>query len=730
MSDITCIKNESPKGLAVFLQPISQNNKNLYETAFFGLIWVEKGKFLPEIQDIYQEASTIDYQKIVNQPETIFEQSLQKLNNALRPRLKQKNNFHLLYGLKVRDKILFSFFGKIFALFIEKKPGNEMAVTTLDDLIQNETGRIFPQFLTGNLTSNQSIFFSLNHLNTYFTPLRLATSLFSSPNALWQIKEAVAKLAPTLPFGSLHILYSSKPADPSLASMKNLIATEAKTEQILTPPILPDLKPMIKKSSQAGLEAMRRLWQKTQIIKTIPKQISATIASAISSFHRQPRPSFSLTPSVSAKRKHFTLPSINIKIILHHWRDQCSAIGQTLRHKFSQVPPWLLRQAVRLKIFWGQKADALIHYVIEKFNNLPRVSQILILFLIILLFIFGESAIYLYKTQATRESKTLVAAEITKIQQSLTEAKAGLIYNDEEKTRQAFITAQEIFKNLSQNPYLKNTTKNQLVREMRQMEIEVNHIIILKPSVLLEFKDQKMPTRVISLNGQTYLLSENSLLKLNKTDNPADSRLSVIYQNLSLNFDKIAADPDRNLIILATKNKVIEFNPKDQSSNIVNVTLNNPKDINTYNRRLYILASEPANILRLNKVGDQFTAQVWQKEKTNLINGLSLAVNGDVFVLQQSGEVWKFKNGYKKDFKLGLIEPALTAPSKILMSADGSQFYIFDPSNKRLAVFDISGKFLKQYLAETNNDLQDFAIDEKNKKIYLLTNKGITVSGY
>jgi len=66
------------------------------------------------------------------------------------------------------------------------------------------------------------------------------------------------------------------------------------------------------------------------------------------------------------------------------------------------------------------------------------------------------------------------------------------------------------------------------------------------------------------------------------------------------------------------------------------------------------------------------------------------------------------------------IDPPFTAAKKIYVSPDLEYIYILEPANKRLAIFDKTGKFLSQYQFVNLDDLKDFTIDEKTKKIYLL----------
>ena len=100
-------------------------------------------------------------------------------------------------------------------------------------------------------------------------------------------------------------------------------------------------------------------------------------------------------------------------------------------------------------------------------------------------------------------------------------------------------------------------------------------------------------------------------------------------------------------------------------------------------------------------------------------------IDGFVYVLKNNGELLEFAKGKKEDFSLEAIEPALTHATKVIVSQKEKYIYILDAAEKRLIIFDKSGKFINQYTSDKFNDLKDFAINETSKKIYLLNNTSV-----
>lgn len=689
MTDITCIDNDKRDGLQIFMRPMPVNSGNPEETVFFGIIWTDKTKTSKEIHNLYQEVTEPDQANIAGQEEVFFEQALQKINTLLQSYDKEeKEEFNLLFGLKCKNKILFSQKGKIFSLLIDRKSANNIVASPLAGLLnKSEEDRFFPHFAAGNLSFHQSIFFSTDNISTYFTPVRLATLLFSSGNALWQIRDSVAKLDPNLPFGAFHMLYKEKGqnTERSLSSIQNLNATAAQTEKILTPPILPNLSPVLKNTGNLLI-----------------KKFGALAGLTINAFKKS-------SPPVRARLKRTSLH-----------------LGKNARHGLV----WLLIKTKQGFLYlMSHKPSSVISRLIDKFNNLHFRAKIVTIALVTLIFLFLQSMIYLQYTSGSRNQQKIIGDAVTEIQNDLTQVNAALIYRDEAKARSFLASAQSAFDALTQNSRFKDEKqKNQFVDEMKKYDDTLRHLYVLQTNPVVEFTNQKEPENLVLLGNNLYLLSDNSLLKLDT----AKKTLDVVYQNLSLNFKYLAANTDSKSLILfdPDKNMAIEYFPAKNSSDQIKLpAIGQINNMDVYGKRVYVLAGNPLSIYRLTKNGEEFTSATWLKEKVDLSNGVSLAVDGDLYVLKNTGELTKLQSGRKKDFSLTGIEPPLGTSDKILTDENDDYLYVWETQNQRLAVFNKKGTLLAQYQAPEAGVVQDFSIDEKNKKVFLLTDKGVFEAG-
>jgi hypothetical protein len=224
----------------------------------------------------------------------------------------------------------------------------------------------------------------------------------------------------------------------------------------------------------------------------------------------------------------------------------------------------------------------------------------------------------------------------------------------------------------------------------------------------------------------------------------ADNNKKVIYKiNLStkitaiLTSDKIISYLNYPIIdktgaIYYLDNKqIIQLDPKTDRLNVIKFNYDDKQNIlgiATYNGRLYALDKANNQIYRyslLNNVYNQGEARL--KDSLDMSSVVSFAIDttgaqSDVYFLKSGGEVAKYYDGKNLGFKLDGIEPVCKNAAKILILKN---LYILDPENKRLAVFDKNGKFIKQYQSDKLTNPKDFFVDESGKKAYFLNDRSI-----
>jgi hypothetical protein len=118
----------------------------------------------------------------------------------------------------------------------------------------------------------------------------------------------------------------------------------------------------------------------------------------------------------------------------------------------------------------------------------------------------------------------------------------------------------------------------------------------------------------------------------------------------------------------------------------------------------------------------------------DLEGAIDMAIDGNIFILKEGGEVMRLLRGEVKPFTIRhLPEEALKNATKIYKVFDG-HLYFLDPKAGRVLVATSGGgagegSYVQQYILEGDQigDLKDIFVDEEETKMYVIDEKRIHV---
>lgn len=111
--------------------------------------------------------------------------------------------------------------------------------------------------------------------------------------------------------------------------------------------------------------------------------------------------------------------------------------------------------------------------------------------------------------------------------------------------------------------------------------------------------------------------------------------------------------------------------------------------------------------------------------QVNLSRATSMAIDGDVWVLNRTGTIQRFRGGASVAFQLSGLKTPLKNPTAIYTSPEVDALYVADSGNQRVVVFDKNGRFtgeFKPYAEKSDafKSLQDLTVNETKRKMYLV----------
>jgi hypothetical protein len=145
-------------------------------------------------------------------------------------------------------------------------------------------------------------------------------------------------------------------------------------------------------------------------------------------------------------------------------------------------------------------------------------------------------------------------------------------------------------------------------------------------------------------------------------------------------------------------------------------------DIASYDGNLYVLDPRGNQIHRYLPASNGYDSEPTAilDNRADIDTAVALAVETDIFILNEEGEVHRFRNGVDATLALSGIDRPLDAPAGIYPVGASDELYIADSGNKRVVVADREGIFRRQLVSNSITDLEAMAIDPIAGQLYVV----------
>lgn len=285
--------------------------------------------------------------------------------------------------------------------------------------------------------------------------------------------------------------------------------------------------------------------------------------------------------------------------------------------------------------------------------------------------------------------------------------------------------------------------------------IEKNDVERIK-ELLQEAENLKKEGLSIKEIDETYLLIKEHLVSFYSGE--FIENLTLLGEAKKINPEKIIFN-GRDIYLYSTKSSTIEVLNSEKSYSLEENHL--PVVVSTDNDKIFLF-SAPDNLYTIEKntilkkklnlpyedcvflslsffLGNPYFLDsqgyiinysdrnpfFWTKNKEERVeNGRSIAIDGSVFVLDESGDIHRYYMREKREVVSFSIFPLLSE-EKELYTSRYSPLFIFDKEEERVVVVSKEGELLKQLYLKELKGLNDIAVSSDGKKIYLLVNKQV-----
>ncbi len=433
-------------------------------------------------------------------------------------------------------------------------------------------------------------------------------------------------------------------------------------------------------------------------------------------------------------RGGFSLPSLSALVV---------PTGDAVRRLFSRVSPRLKSaassarsRAVSSGVFG--RAQAWVASVIADLSHPKRKKRAHLLLLAGAVALLLVIWLFVHLLTFSQQSKTRAELEelVAQIDRNIQLAENQRLMGDMEKANTILRDAETSAKTVIDNESgLFRVEANNLLLRIRSKKEEINNVSrIASPTVAANLEAAKADVAAEGLIG----LSEGEFVAYDRQDSYR-ILLSTVEDPIRVSEDQLILDGEyfprvQAFVFLVTGNGLVEVAGGEPTT----MKTDDPAgwvqgvDMETYLRFLYVLSPENKQIYKYERLNNRYGRPVPYNVNGDLTDAIDMAIDGDVYVLKEGGEIVRLFRGEAQAFKLArLPEGVLKNATKIFKVAE-KQFYLLDPNGRRVIVLsDVTAtgdvSYVKQYVLEGDQvgELKDLYVDPEEARLYVMDEKRV-----
>lgn len=249
---------------------------------------------------------------------------------------------------------------------------------------------------------------------------------------------------------------------------------------------------------------------------------------------------------------------------------------------------------------------------------------------------------------------------------------------------------------------------------------------------IFSFKNEPL---VSAISG-SKIYAFNSDGKIYATDaRDKDPKLiAAIDESLGKPISASYSDSMGLVIALTDKSRVWAYDEQTQTG--AEMTLDPAGDwetstaVSAYSTNLYLLDSINGKIWRHSKSDTRFSSgkTFANSKNTDAKNGISMAIDGSIYILKDDGKVTKFAHSaVDTSFSLQAIpSPSipLTKANTIYTDADSQYIFILEKENNRVVKYGKDGLYAGQYIID-GTKVSQVLVNSRVQKIWLVSDKDV-----
>ena len=263
-------------------------------------------------------------------------------------------------------------------------------------------------------------------------------------------------------------------------------------------------------------------------------------------------------------------------------------------------------------------------------------------------------------------------------------AESDVIYGNDPRAKAEIDAASTALATLATDTNERKSSVKKLKQDLAEIKDKLKKVVVVKNVT-------ELTVSAAAMDGDLAapIMTEDAAYV---ADNSTGAIVKITFGSRAVKTIRLPSSADRivagmtgkdHLLFATQSGKLIALKKSDDSSSMMawsHSRSSSTVDVVLYASKLYALDSSKNQVWRSANSGNGFIGDVPYIKTTSekIDNGISIAIDSNVYILQRDGRVFRYLSGGREGFSLAPIDPPLTSGAAIWTTAENERLAITD----------------------------------------------------
>lgn len=378
----------------------------------------------------------------------------------------------------------------------------------------------------------------------------------------------------------------------------------------------------------------------------------------------------------------------------------------------------------KLKEAWAKMAGSLKSKTGMNFDGVSRRNTLIAA--VALIVVLGISVSFLMQSRRNAAIREEYRTKIEGLYEDIQVANTKGYANDKETANTILEKVDTEARAILDTNYFRPETLA-LLDKVQEVRDNINHTDRLKDVVpFIDLKAKRPGVKAIglaSIKDNLYAFSYSTLFEV---------ILDQVLEPRTLDDTEVVIagsgiEDQETIAFLTQSGRIIELvNNQIKFANTEDNAWKGGVDLAAYGKNLYVLSPKNNQIYKYARLRDKYSGATEYNSDADVKEGISIAVDGDIYVLKSGGNIVRIYKSKVQPFRIDGLAADISDATQIFTLPELDNLYLLDVKNKRVVIVtkpDSQGvsRYYGQIVFDKLSDVQRIYVEKGEKKLYLLT---------